>query len=160
MLVESLQNSEGRAVPIALPGHYSHWEYESFSICELSPRSQKCGRCDRSITYIYHLFHPTFGKAQIGMECVREVLSEVALKVAMHEFAVASCKLNQHRFKQRVTKLRANLPKGFLEVLTVRTKNGPVKVQDALNHLEDKLKLRVFLSKHEIEILQQIEAKL
>lgn len=158
--METLKTIEGKLAPVSLPNYPNKWIYSTFFISDLFSPEKTCGRCNKTITYVYVVGHQEFGTAHVGMECIREVLDDNALKPAMNEFKVAAAKINQSRFKSRISRIKLRIPKGILEVLQVQTRKGPILAKQALDHLEDKLQLRIFLSSHEIEILQKLEQKL
>lgn len=157
--MDTIRTLEGNLVPVSLSDESNLWAYDSFYIADIFSTDQHCCKCSRKITYVYVVKNPKFGTAHVGMECIRSVLFDAALKSAMNEFHTASAKINQNRLKTRISRIRSKIPMGFLEVLKVNTKKGPVMVKSALEHLENKLQLRVFLSSYEIEILQRLEEK-
>lgn len=158
--MNSIRTTNGQLVPVRLPDQPNQWSYKGFFITDIfSSKGGMCGRCSRSITYNYMVEHPVHGTSQVGMECIREVLEDQAIKSAMMEFHAASSKISQHRYRNRINRIRQRIPRGFMEVLKVETKKGSVLVKQALDHLEDKLKLRIFLSSYEVEILQRIEER-
>lgn len=158
--MESIRTLDGKIVPVGIPGQANQWSYKSFYVTDVFGPAQHCHRCTKEITYCYVVSHPTAGESVVGSECIRTVLSDGAMKSAMHEFHSASCKISQARYRNRVTRLKQKLPKGILEALTLQTKRGPVQVKSLLNHLESKLALKVFLSQFELELIQRIESKL
>lgn len=157
--METILALTGSVVPVTIGDQPNLWAYKSFYVTDIFHKDVHCGRCTKPITYVYVLSHPVYGESEVGSECVREVLPDDAIKLAMHEFHKNSCKINQNRSKNRVAKVKAKIPKAILEVWKIETSRGPVVVKDMLAHLETKLQLKVFLSQFELEVLRQIESK-
>lgn len=156
--MDTITTVSGTVVPVNLPGQPNQWIYDSFYISDIFSEERHCGRCSKVITYVHTVKHPSWGTAEVGMECVR-MLADDALREAMDKFKGATSKISQHRFKSRIARIRSKIPKGILEILKISTKKGSVEAKAALDHLEDKLALRVFLSSQEVEILQKLEEK-
>lgn len=157
--MESIRTVDNKIVPLKSADGTSAWAYNSFFVVDILHPKETCRRCDRTITYVYVASHPQHGVTRLGSECIHEVLSDEALKSAMAEFHQASSKINQSRFRNRIKNIRNLIPKGILEILRIQTHRGPVLAKEVLDHLENKLQLRVFLSSYELDILRRLEAK-
>lgn len=153
-----LTTTEGRQIVIE-PSLRSLWKYDGFYVRDSYSPQQLCGLCSKPINYCYKVTSPE-GSSILGLECVKHVLEPGVLKMALNEYHNSASKINQHRFRTRIQKIRTQIPPGILEVLRIETSRGPVDINRALNTMENKLKLKLYLSPYEVEIIQAVEAQL